>query len=197
MRGGKGCNGQGNQRYSNMGKISSACRGRVVLAVAAAAVAGSLAILAVCIVSLVHKQTLNPDDCKLLLATSEHRRRPCLPTWIWFEMKCYYFSDKEKSWFASQHFCSLYNATLAIIENKDKDFVLRYKGRPSHWIGLQRDLNQPWKWINGSVSTWKVLGDGGNCAFLDDEGKASVSWCENPHHWICSKPDEFTGPKVA
>uniref|UniRef100_A0A8C6V8T8 C-type lectin domain-containing protein n=1 Tax=Naja naja TaxID=35670 RepID=A0A8C6V8T8_NAJNA len=103
------------------------------------------------VVSLVNKPTLNSDDCKLPLA----RRRPCLTDWIGYQMKCFYFSDKEETWSASQDFCSLYNASLAVIEKEEMAFVQRYKGSTSHWIGLQRDPKQPWKWVNGNV---KVLG---------------------------------------
>ncbi|XP_026546941.1 C-type lectin domain family 2 member B-like [Notechis scutatus] len=178
-----------------MGNAFIAHRGHIVTAVAVAAAVAS-AVLVFCIVSLTNKPTLNPDDCKLLLAASEHGRRPCPTDWIGYQMKCFYFSDKEETWSASQHFCSLYNASLVIIEKEEMDFVQRYKGSISHWIGLQRDPKQPWKWVNGSASTWEVLGDGGNCAFLNDEGRASCSRCLTRHHWICSKPDEFTRPKI-
>ncbi|XP_026546683.1 C-type lectin domain family 2 member D-like, partial [Notechis scutatus] len=139
--------------------------------------------------SQINKTTLNLDDHKLLLAASEPGRLPCPTDWIGYQKKCFYFSDKEETWSASKHFCSLYNATLAIIENEEKDFVQRYKGSISHWIGLHREPEQPWTWVNGSVSTWEVLGDGGNCAYMNDEGKASCSRCSTHHHWICSKPD--------
>ncbi|XP_060547109.1 C-type lectin domain family 2 member D-like [Pantherophis guttatus] len=182
-----------NCRYSKMGTPFIAYRGHIATAVIAAVASAAVVFF---IVSLVNKPTLNPDDCKLLLATSEHGRRPCLPNWIGYQMKCFYFSDEEKTWSASQDFCSLYNASLAIIEKEEKAFVQRYKGTISHWIGLQRDPNQPWKWVNGNASTWEVLGDGGHCAFLNDEGKASCSRCQTLHHWICSKPDEFTSPKI-
>ncbi|XP_034277616.1 C-type lectin domain family 2 member D-like [Pantherophis guttatus] len=172
-----------------MGNAFVAYRGHVVTAVVSAVAS---AVLVFCIVSLVNKPTLNPDDCKMLLA----RRRPCLTDWIGHQMKCFYFSDKEETWSASRDFCSFYNASLAIIEKEEMDFVQRYKGTTSHWIGLQRDPNQPWKWVNGNVSMWEVLGDGGNCAFLNDEGKASCSRCQTLHHWICSKSDEFTSPNV-
>uniref|UniRef100_A0A8C6VCY4 C-type lectin domain-containing protein n=1 Tax=Naja naja TaxID=35670 RepID=A0A8C6VCY4_NAJNA len=101
------------------------------------------------------KPTLNPDDCKRLLAASEHGKRPCLTDWIWHQKKCFYFSDKEESWSASQDFCSFYNASLAIIEKEEMYFVQRYKGSAPHWIGLQREPKQPWKWVNGNV--WSLL----------------------------------------
>ncbi|KAG8127776.1 hypothetical protein E2320_014653, partial [Naja naja] len=142
-----------NCSYSKMRNCFVMYRGYIVTAVVAAA-ASAL------IVYWLRKPTLNPDDCKRLLAASEHGKRPCLTDWIWHQKKCFYFSDKEESWSASQDFCSFYNASLAIIEKEEM-----------------------------------VLGDGGDCAFLNDEGGASSSRCLNLHHWICSKPDEFTRPK--
>uniref|UniRef100_A0A8C5SZJ2 C-type lectin domain-containing protein n=1 Tax=Laticauda laticaudata TaxID=8630 RepID=A0A8C5SZJ2_LATLA len=124
-----------NHRYSNMGNTFIEC----LL---------DLDLFFPPLVSLINKPTLNPDDCKLLLAVSEHGRRPCLTDWIGYQMKCFYFSDKEETWSASQDFCSLYNASLAIIEKAFTD--QHYKGSISHWIGLQRDPKQPWKWVNGN-----------------------------------------------
>ncbi|XP_026577959.1 C-type lectin domain family 2 member B-like [Pseudonaja textilis] len=145
--------------------------------------------------SPINKTTSNPDDCKLLLAASEPGRRPCPTDWIGFQTKCFYFSNKEETWSASRDFCSLNNASLPVIDDKEMDFVQRYKGSIPYWIGLQREPEQPWTWVNGSVSTLEVLGDGGNCAYLNDEGRPSSSRCSTFHQWICSKPDEFTRPK--
>ncbi|XP_015681309.1 C-type lectin domain family 2 member D-like [Protobothrops mucrosquamatus] len=166
-----------------------------IVTMVVAALGSSVLTALVCFI--VYETTLKTDDCKLLSAPSQHGKRPCPPDWIGHQMKCFYFSDEEKNWTASQEFCSLHNASLAIIEKEERDFVQRYKGSTPHWIGFKRDPDQDWKWINGNASTLTVLGNGGNCAFLNDEGKASSSMCRTVHHWICSKPDEFTSPKIA
>ncbi|KAG8127775.1 hypothetical protein E2320_014654, partial [Naja naja] len=147
--------------------------------------------------SLVNKPTLNSDDCKLPLA----RRRPCLTDWIGYQMKCFYFSDKEETWSASQDFCSLYNASLAVIEKEEMSDLmfticsvqrlLCSVTKAALPTGLASNETQ-----NNPGNGWEVLGDGGDCAFLNDEGGASCSRCLNLHHWICSKPDEFTRPKI-
>ncbi|KAM3848442.1 C-type lectin domain family 2 member E-like [Vipera latastei] len=180
-----------NGRYSRMRNLFVRYRSHIVIILLSSAIV-------VCTVLLANKETLKTDDSKSLPAPSQPWKRPCLPAWIGHQMKCFFFSNEESNWTAAQEFCSSNNASLAIIENEDlKVFVQRYKGSTPHWIGLKRDPGQPWKWINGNVSTWKVLGDGGNCAFLNDEGGASSSMCRTLHHWICIKPDEYTSPKIA
>ncbi|XP_037767887.1 C-type lectin domain family 2 member L isoform X5 [Chelonia mydas] len=42
---------------------------------------------------------------------------PCPEDWLYFKRKCYYLSEEEKDWDSSQSFCSLYEASLAVIEN--------------------------------------------------------------------------------
>lgn len=71
------------------------------------------------LVLLANKATLKTDDCKSLPAPSQHGKRPCPPGWIGYQGKCFFFSDEERNWTAAQDFCSLYNASLAIIEKED------------------------------------------------------------------------------
>ncbi|XP_054834263.1 C-type lectin domain family 2 member D-like [Eublepharis macularius] len=122
--------------------------------------------------------------------TSEQPSTPCPSScpssWIEYDGVCYYFSKGERNWTSSQHFCSLYNALLARIESKEKDAVMDYKRKEPYWIGLTRNSGQPWRWLNGGNVTLQFLGDGENCAYLNDEGKASISRCSIEHRWICS-----------
>ncbi|KAM9119388.1 C-type lectin domain family 2 member D-like isoform 3-T3 [Pangshura tecta] len=117
----------------------------------------------------------------------------CLDGWIWIQVKCYYFSKGEGNWTYSQSFCSSHAASLAGIESpQELAFMLRYKGKPEHWIGLRReqDLGQPWKWVNGSeFNRWFRIRGGGDCAYLNDEKGVSSSRCIMTRYWICSKPD--------
>ncbi|KAG6920643.1 C-type lectin domain family 2 member D [Chelydra serpentina] len=53
----------------------------------------------------------------------------CLEGWVGYGGKCYYFSKEAKNWDSSQHFCSLFNASLAVIDTQqEKDFMVRYAG---------------------------------------------------------------------
>ncbi|KAJ7317272.1 hypothetical protein JRQ81_003434 [Phrynocephalus forsythii] len=114
---------------------------------------------------------------------------PCSLDWIWYRRRCYYFSVAERNWTSSQNFCFLHNASLAMLTDEEKDFIHLLKGRDSFWIGLRRSPGQPWKWPNGDHATLEVLGDGGDCAYLDNDFQASSSRCSTPLRWMCSKPD--------
>ncbi|XP_044838869.1 C-type lectin domain family 2 member D-like [Mauremys mutica] len=123
----------------------------------------------------------------------------CTPGWIRYRGKCYYFSEAEGNWNHSQRYCSFLGASLAGIDNEQEmDFLLRYKGKFDHWIGLRKDLGQPWKWANGTEFNHLFpIGGGGDCAYLNDVGGASSLRCTSERHWICTKPDVFTEAKEA
>uniref|UniRef100_A0A8C3SEI4 C-type lectin domain-containing protein n=1 Tax=Chelydra serpentina TaxID=8475 RepID=A0A8C3SEI4_CHESE len=44
----------------------------------------------------------------------------CLEGWVGYGGKCYYFSKEEKNWDSSQHFCSWFNASLAVIDTQQE-----------------------------------------------------------------------------
>nr|XP_005313136.2 C-type lectin domain family 2 member D-like isoform X1 [Chrysemys picta bellii] len=120
----------------------------------------------------------------------------CPDDWIGNRGKCYFFSKMEGNWTSSQSKCSSLSASLAVIDSpQDLDFMLRYKGPPHHWIGLWKELDQPWKWPNGTEfnNMFPVRGEG-QCAFLDDIGVSS-SRCYSERGFICSRPDDCTRRK--
>ncbi|XP_069836037.1 C-type lectin domain family 2 member B-like isoform X1 [Dendropsophus ebraccatus] len=85
--------------------------------------------------------------------TINQRSAPCEDDWIWYRGKCYYFSTEHKNWSDSERFCRSHDASLAIIDNKvEYDFMFRFKGSESHWIGLRRtDNNTAWIWTDGTL----------------------------------------------
>ncbi|XP_074873458.1 C-type lectin domain family 2 member D-like [Carettochelys insculpta] len=81
----------------------------------------------------------------------------CPDEWVGYRGKCYYFSEEEKDWDSSQHFCSSFNASLATIDTrKEQEFIRRYAGLVEHWIGLRREPGQPWTWVNGTPISQKL-----------------------------------------
>ncbi|CAM5103741.1 unnamed protein product [Natator depressus] len=77
-------------------------------------------------------------------------------------------------------------------------FVLCYKGRFDHWIGLRRDPGQLWKWANGTkFNNLFPIGEGGDCAYLTGMSAVSSLRCASERHWICTKPDAFTQAQEA
>ncbi|XP_069506587.1 C-type lectin domain family 2 member D-like [Ambystoma mexicanum] len=111
---------------------------------------------------------------------------PCGDGWIWFRNTCYYFSEEEANWDAAKHACASFNSSLAVIDNqREMDFVMRYKGKRDHWIGLRRDSDQPWKWVNGTeFSNWFTIRDYSECAFLNHLARSSE--CYSKMNWICT-----------
>ncbi|XP_069506605.1 early activation antigen CD69-like isoform X1 [Ambystoma mexicanum] len=116
---------------------------------------------------------------------------PCGEGWIWFRNKCYYFSEQEANWTDAEHACASLNSSLAVIDNqREMDFVRRYKGKRDHWIGLRRDSGQPWKWANGTeFSNWFTIKDFSDCAFLNSIVQSSE--CYSTLNWICISKDRF------
>ncbi|XP_077180678.1 C-type lectin domain family 2 member B-like [Paroedura picta] len=117
---------------------------------------------------------------------------PCPRYWIGYEGMCYYFSREKRDWTSSHHYCSSHNASLARIEKQEMDVVMQLKGKDIYWIGLRRVLSKDWTWSDGEKATMEVSGGGGDCAFLDNTGKAVVSGCHVKLPWICSKPAAYT-----
>ncbi|XP_044287580.1 C-type lectin domain family 2 member D-like [Varanus komodoensis] len=114
----------------------------------------------------------------------------CPDSWIGYQGKCYYFSEEKRNWTSSQNFCMSYNSSLLTIScKKEKAFVMRFNGKNTAWIGLRREQGQPWKWTNGDNSTLQVIGNGGDCTFLNDEATITSSSCQTKLLWICNKSD--------
>nr|XP_060615371.1 C-type lectin domain family 2 member A-like [Anolis sagrei ordinatus] len=115
---------------------------------------------------------------------------PC--DWIGYRGRCYFFSTEARNWTSSQNFCLSEDAHLLNFNlTQEKEFVMRYRSKTLFWIGLSRDPGQPWKWTKGETAKLKVIGDGGNCAYLNHEANAFSFGCHNELPWICSKVDVF------
>nr|XP_008176204.1 C-type lectin domain family 2 member D-like [Chrysemys picta bellii] len=122
---------------------------------------------------------------------SPHVTATCPGGWVGYQGNCYYFSETEGNWSTSQSHCSSLNASLASIDSlPELDFMLRYRGIPYCWIGLQREQGQGWKWTNGTIfnNLFQVRGEG-QCAYLDEHGVSS-SRCYSDRHFSCRRPDE-------
>ncbi|XP_078510045.1 killer cell lectin-like receptor subfamily B member 1B allele B [Lissotriton helveticus] len=113
---------------------------------------------------------------------------PCGEDWIWYRNKCYIFSEAEGTWTEAKDSCVALNSTLALIDTqKELDFMLRYKGDRHHWIGLQRETDKPWKWVDGTeFSNWFAVEDFSECAYLN-HARVKSAECYSKRNWICTK----------
>ncbi|CAM4635834.1 unnamed protein product [Lepidochelys olivacea] len=123
----------------------------------------------------------------------------CPDGWIGYRGRCYYFSEAERNWTCSLTHCSALSASLAEINSEQEmAFLLCYKGRFDHCIGLRRDPGQLWKWANGTkFNNLFPIGGGGDCAYLNDLSAVSSWRCSSERPWICTKPDAFTQAQEA
>ncbi|XP_034642292.1 C-type lectin domain family 2 member L-like [Trachemys scripta elegans] len=113
---------------------------------------------------------------------------PCPEDWLYFKRKCYYLSEEEKDWDSSQSFCSLYEASLAVIENhQEMHFLTKRMHMQDSWIGL-RKREEGFYWVNGIPLTTDLfhIQDHEECAYTDSSS-ISTSACSLPRHWICSR----------
>ncbi|XP_070593847.1 C-type lectin domain family 2 member B-like isoform X2 [Erythrolamprus reginae] len=111
----------------------------------------------------------------------------CPPDWIAYQGHCYKFSREEKNWKESQNLCVLHNASLAKITEEEMSFIKLFTRPNVFWIGLRREPDQPWKWLDGENSMLEVMGNGGDCAFVDDGATTSSGRCNMEHRYICKK----------
>ncbi|XP_078510046.1 C-type lectin domain family 2 member E-like [Lissotriton helveticus] len=114
---------------------------------------------------------------------------PCDNDWIWYQNKCYSFSEGYGNWTGGGNSCAALNSTLALIDTQDElNFMLRYKGDHNHWIGLRRDnRTQPWTWVNGTIfNNWFTISDTSECAYLS-YGKVKSLECDITNKWICTR----------
>ncbi|XP_039373047.1 C-type lectin domain family 2 member D-like isoform X3 [Mauremys reevesii] len=152
-------------------------------------------IITALIITVIALAARKPPRCP---RSPPHVTAACPDGWVGYQGKCFYFSETEENWSASQSHCSALNAFLASIDSlPELDFMLHYKGIPYRWIGLQREQGegQPWKWTNGTIfnNLFQVRGEG-QCAYLDENGVSS-SRCYSERHFICKRPDECSGRK--
>ncbi|XP_039373046.1 C-type lectin domain family 2 member D6-like isoform X2 [Mauremys reevesii] len=121
-------------------------------------------IITALIITVIALAARKPPRCP---RSPPHVTAACPDGWVGYQGKCFYFSETEENWSASQSHCSALNAFLASIDSlPELDFMLHYKGIPYRWIGLQREQGegQPWKWTNGfrsegkgSAPTWMKM----------------------------------------
>ncbi|XP_067281580.1 CD209 antigen-like [Pseudorasbora parva] len=112
-----------------------------------------------------------------------------------YQSSFYYMSSEEKSWSESRRYCTEKGADLIIINNKEKqEIVKKISGNAGVWIGLtDSDVEGTWKWVDGSTLTsgfWAFGEPNGyqkeNCAALYPSGFYDYP-CNNAFKWICVK----------
>ncbi|XP_009673670.1 C-type lectin domain family 2 member B-like isoform X2 [Struthio camelus] len=110
----------------------------------------------------------------------------CPSEWIGYRKKCYFISEEEQNWTASQTFCAKNRSVLAVFENQEEMHSLakRLKMEDS-WIGL-RKKGESFCWENDialEVDLFQIQNHS-ECAYLESF-TISTSACSLPRRWIC------------
>ncbi|KAM6213516.1 C-type lectin domain family 2 member B-like isoform 1-T2 [Sarcoramphus papa] len=121
--------------------------------------------------------------------TSHHGKFPpeqCSSEWIGYKKKCYFISEEEKNWTASQTFCAKNESLLVVFENQEEMLSLaKHLKIDDSWIGL-RKKGESFYWENGialKVDSFQIRNHS-ECAYLD-AFTISTSACSLPRRWIC------------
>ncbi|XP_013927462.1 PREDICTED: C-type lectin domain family 2 member D-like [Thamnophis sirtalis] len=140
-----------------------------------------LIIIIIIVISLVCR---NQCQSSLYLAS---QKVSCMDPWITYKGKYFYIAREEKDWFMSLKTCSLFNASLAVIDTqKELDFWVHFLGPFDYWFGLSREINKVWKWANGTEfrNQFPIHGEG-LCAYINAEGASSTK-CTVEKGFLCS-----------
>lgn len=113
---------------------------------------------------------------------------PCPEDWMYYQRRCYFFSEFEADWETSKRFCSSCGASLIFIDNKkEMNFITTQMWRPCVWIGLHKTEREI-LWLNGSTfdkQLFDVHGTG-ECVYIQSK-EAFFSSCTVPKSWVCRK----------
>ncbi|ETE59623.1 C-type lectin domain family 2 member D, partial [Ophiophagus hannah] len=94
----------------------------------------------------------------------------CPVSWIGYGGKCFYVAKEERNWSLSLETCSSFNASLAVIDTQNElDFWVKIFYPFHYWFGLSREVNQVWKWSNGTEFRNHVMAPSETGSKEDDE----------------------------
>ncbi|XP_048882081.1 C-type lectin domain family 4 member E isoform X1 [Brienomyrus brachyistius] len=92
--------------------------------------------------------------------------KPCPPSWVEFEDKCYYFSKDKLDWESSKASCETLGSHLVVLRSHEQHEALEQEVRRLRqldyhfWIGLSdRETEGDWKWVDNSTvnfTYWNV-----------------------------------------
>ncbi|KAL8198284.1 UNVERIFIED_CONTAM: hypothetical protein K2H54_003528 [Gekko kuhli] len=144
-------------------------------------------IMNICLLAKLHQVPAAPSPPDTTSPLSD--ASPCPQHWVRNGGRCYFFSDTEWTWNASQIDCSSQGGSLVAMDTpEERAFVSQAKRRRYYWIGLWRtEAGELWKWANGSLFNNRFpVGGEGLCAYLNKD-EVSSTWCDKHRYWICSK----------
>ncbi|KAF5893591.1 C-type lectin domain family 4 member M-like, partial [Clarias magur] len=69
-----------------------------------------------------------------------------------FSSSFYFMSDGKKIWTESRQDCRDKGADLLIINSQaEQEFIIKQLDGSQAWIGLSKDKEETWKWVDGTL----------------------------------------------
>ncbi|NWV09159.1 CD69 protein, partial [Ptilonorhynchus violaceus] len=62
----------------------------------------------------------------------------CLKGWVEYHRICYFLSNDHGTWDQAQDRCSELGASLAVLKDREMEFLSRLSGNVDYWLGLRR-----------------------------------------------------------
>ncbi|NWI45179.1 CD69 protein, partial [Picathartes gymnocephalus] len=62
----------------------------------------------------------------------------CPNDWVGYRGVCYFLSRDEGTWEQAQARCSELGASLAMLKDREMEFLFRLSGNEHYWLGLRR-----------------------------------------------------------
>ncbi|KAH1182803.1 hypothetical protein KIL84_004295, partial [Mauremys mutica] len=77
----------------------------------------------------------------------------CPADWLLHRNKCYWVSKESKTWNESREDCSVKNAQMLVIQDKEEmAYVLSISQLNLVWLGLSvTSPERKWTWVDGST----------------------------------------------
>ncbi|NWV39538.1 CD69 protein, partial [Grantiella picta] len=100
---------------------------------------------------------------------------------------CYFLSRDQRSWDQAKAQCLKLGASLAVLNDREMEFLFHLSGKDHYWLGLHGQ-DQRLQWVDGSnfSSSVPLLGNAG-CVHLAENVLRSAI-CSNEMQYICSRP---------
>uniref|UniRef100_A0A3B5QEJ6 C-type lectin domain-containing protein n=1 Tax=Xiphophorus maculatus TaxID=8083 RepID=A0A3B5QEJ6_XIPMA len=114
----------------------------------------------------------------------------CPAGWRMFRCSCYFLSTTSGSWNKSREDCGNRGGDLVVISDDDEQKFVFALTETSAWIGLRKETEGSWKWVDGTALKGQPDNSGGKEDCVQIWGN-SKTWnddkCDAKIKWICEK----------
>uniref|UniRef100_A0A3B5QGX0 C-type lectin domain-containing protein n=1 Tax=Xiphophorus maculatus TaxID=8083 RepID=A0A3B5QGX0_XIPMA len=114
----------------------------------------------------------------------------CQVRWRMFRCSCYFLSTTSGSWNKSREDCGNRGGDLVVISDDDEQKFVFALTETSAWIGLRKETEGSWKWVDGTALKGQPDNSGGKEDCVQIWGN-SKTWnddkCDAKIKWICEK----------